>query len=63
MGGKVIGTPGHTKGSVCFYFERANLVLSGDTLFRGGIGRTDLPGGSLPEIMSSIKDKIFKLPD
>ena len=56
-------TPGHTKGSVCFYFEQDRLLCSGDTLFAGGIGRTDLPGGSHELILSSLKDKLLVLPD
>ena len=62
-GGRVLYTPGHTKGSVCFYFERDRLLCSGDTLFAGGIGRTDLPGGSHELILSSLKDKLLVLPD
>lgn len=58
---EVIHTPGHTPGGVCFYFD-GNL-LSGDTLFAGSIGRTDLPGGSFEQLISSIKSKILTLPD
>lgn len=58
---RVIHTPGHTPGSVCFYTE--GLLFSGDTLFRGSIGRTDLPGGSHPQIMTSILDRMLNLPD
>lgn len=53
----VLHTPGHTQGSVCFYTDGA--LFAGDTLFHSGIGRTDLPGGSYEDIMSSIA-KIFK---
>ena len=59
---KVIHTPGHTRGSVCFYFKNDNVLFSGDTLFQAGIGRTDFPGGSYNDIISSIKNKIFTLP-
>ncbi len=58
----VLHTPGHTPGSVCFHAESAALLLSGDTLFRMGIGRTDLWGGSYPQIMESIKERILSLP-
>ncbi|HCE42267.1 MAG TPA: MBL fold metallo-hydrolase [Lentisphaeria bacterium] len=60
---RIIHTPGHTRGAVCFHFEKLNALFSGDTLFRAGVGRTDLPGGSQESLMSSIKDRIFTLPD
>ena len=50
---KVLHTPGHTPGSVCFVGD--NFIISGDTLFAGGIGRTDFPGGSLAEMTASLK--------
>lgn len=59
--GKVIHTPGHTPGSVCFLFR--DIIFTGDTLFAGSIGRTDLPGGSLESLLSSLKNKVLKLPD
>ena len=52
--GKVIATPGHTKGSCCYYFEEGNLLISGDTLFQESVGRTDLPTGSGGTIIRSI---------
>lgn len=58
---KVIHTPGHTQGSVSFYSE--GLLFSGDTLFQGSIGRTDMPGGSYEQEMASIMDRLLKLPD
>lgn len=61
--GKVLHTPGHTEGSVCFYFEMDKLLCSGDTLFAGGIGRTDLPGGNTQKIISSLKNILMVLPD
>jgi glyoxylase-like metal-dependent hydrolase (beta-lactamase superfamily II) len=59
--GTVLHTPGHTPGSLCFYFESAKMVLAGDTLFRGGIGRTDLWGGDEQAIERSIKQRLYAL--
>lgn len=61
--GAVVHTPGHTPGSVCLHVGSERLVLTGDTLFAGGIGRTDLWGGSFPEIMRSIHDRLLTLDD
>lgn len=58
---KVIHTPGHTKGSICLLGKGA--VFTGDTLFAGSIGRTDLPGGSFEEVIESIRNKLMTLPD
>jgi glyoxylase-like metal-dependent hydrolase (beta-lactamase superfamily II) len=59
----VLHTPGHTPGSVCFRMEGDRpLLFSGDTLFRRSIGRTDLWGGSTPQILSSIRSRLLKLP-
>lgn len=60
---RVIHTPGHTQGGICLYCEQENLVLSGDTLFRGTWGRTDLPTGSSKAIMQSITNKLLILPE
>ncbi len=60
---KIIATPGHTKGSICAYCEKERLIFTGDTLFSGTWGRTDLPTGSFVEIMGSITDKLMTLPD
>lgn len=61
--GRAFHTPGHTPGSMCFHFEADKLVLSGDTLFRGGIGRTDLWGGDYEAIEQSIRDRLYTLPE
>lgn len=58
---KIIPTPGHTPGSVCFYLEKEGLLFSGDTLFKDGPGRTDLPYSSSQELLSSLK-KLSSLP-
>ncbi|MDR3311896.1 MAG: MBL fold metallo-hydrolase [Spirochaetaceae bacterium] len=59
---RTLHTPGHTPGSVCFYNQTENLLLSGDTLFRGTWGRTDLTGGSEKDMRASLK-RLFELPD
>lgn len=59
----VIHTPGHTKGSSSLYCDKEKCLFSGDTLFRGTWGRTDLPTGSLEDIMNSITNKLLTLPD
>ena len=59
----VLHTPGHTEGSLCLHIPAANLLLAGDTLFAGSIGRTDLPGGNLHQILTSIQDRLLPLPD
>lgn len=60
---EVIHTPGHTKGGTCLYCKEENLLFSGDTLFRGTWGRTDLPTGSFEDIINSIMKKLMVLPD
>ena len=59
----VIHTPGHTEGSICLYFPAEKKLIAGDTLFAGSIGRTDLPGGSMEKIISSLHEKVLALPD
>lgn len=59
----VILTPGHTKGGISLYCEKERLVFTGDTLFSGTWGRTDLPTGSFEDIITSISDKLMALPD
>jgi hydroxyacylglutathione hydrolase len=61
--GEVIHTPGHTPGSICLLFAQQNLLLAGDTLFAGSIGRTDLPGGDGGQILRSLRDRLMVLPD
>ncbi len=56
-------TPGHTPGEFCFYFAKEKICISGDVLFKEGIGRTDLWGGNYQTLLSSIKKKLFTLPD
>lgn len=60
---KVLETPGHTAGSVCYYIPEERLLLAGDTLFRESYGRTDFPTGSSSQIVHSILDRLFVLPD
>ena len=60
--GEVFHTPGHTQGSISLHFPNSNLLLAGDTLFRGGIGRTDLWGGDSKQILRSIHDRLLPLP-
>jgi len=68
---RIIHTPGHTPGSVCLYVPQeagavtlvAPQLFAGDTLFAGSIGRTDLWGGSMPQIMNSLRGKLLQLPD
>jgi len=60
---KIITTPGHTQGSVCLFCERLGILFSGDTLFAGSIGRTDLPKGNYNNIISNIKQKLLVLPE
>ena len=63
LAGTVLHTPGHTPGSVCLYLPEHALLLAGDTLFAGSIGRTDLPGGDGRQIIASIRSKLMELPD
>jgi glyoxylase-like metal-dependent hydrolase (beta-lactamase superfamily II) len=61
--GEILATPGHTEGSICVYFPQQTLFLAGDTLFAGGIGRTDFPGGNSAAIFRSLQDVVLALPD
>lgn len=60
---KVLETPGHTPGCVCYYCAEEDVLISGDTLFAESLGRTDFPGGSISAIIRSISEKLFALPD
>lgn len=60
---EVINTPGHSQGGVCFYCKEEELLISGDTLFRGSIGRTDFPESDHNALIEALNNKILKLPD
>jgi glyoxylase-like metal-dependent hydrolase (beta-lactamase superfamily II) len=60
---KILFTPGHSPGSLSFYFEKEKFVISGDCLFQQSIGRTDLPGGDFSTLVQSIRTQLFSLPD
>ena len=60
---QVLHTPGHTQGSVCLHFAPLKMVIAGDTLFAGSIGRTDLPGGNGRQIIDSINTRLMTLPE
>jgi len=63
ISGSILHTPGHTEGSVCLYLPQQALLLAGDTLFAGSVGRTDLPGGNSQKLIQSIHDSLLTLPD
>jgi hydroxyacylglutathione hydrolase len=63
ISGNILHTPGHTQGSVCLHLPTESLLLAGDTLFAGSVGRTDLPGGDGPMLIRSIHEKLLPLPD
>jgi hydroxyacylglutathione hydrolase len=58
----ILSTPGHSQGSLCLHIPAANLLIAGDTLFAGSVGRTDLPGGNADQIIASIHDRLLPLP-
>lgn len=60
---EVFETPGHSPGSVSYYVKEEGIIISGDTLFNGSIGRTDLPGGDYQQLMKSINEKLLTLPE
>ena len=61
--GTILHTPGHTMGSICLHLPNEELLLSGDTLFAGTVGRTDLPGGSMDLLLQSIREQLLSLPE
>ncbi len=63
LSGTVLYTPGHTQGSLCLHLPAHHLLLAGDTLFAGSVGRTDLPGGNTPQLLRSIHDRLLPLPE
>ena len=60
---RCIHTPGHTKGGACFFLQEAGVIWSGDTLFCESVGRTDFPTSSSQELIASIEERLFHLPD
>jgi hydroxyacylglutathione hydrolase len=60
---RILHTPGHSPGGVCLYSAQENVLIAGDTLFRRGFGRTDLPGGDAAELLRSIETQLWPLPD
>ncbi len=63
ISGNILYTPGHSEGSVCLYLPKEHLLLASDTLFAGGVGRTDFPGGNAGKLLRSIHDRLLTLPD
>ncbi len=60
---EILHTPGHTQGSLCLHLPEQNLLLAGDTLFAGSVGRTDLPGGDFQTLLRSLHNCLLQLPD
>ncbi|MDE7374778.1 MAG: MBL fold metallo-hydrolase, partial [Odoribacter sp.] len=60
---QVIAVGGHSPGGLCFYSERDKLLLSGDVLFAGSVGRSDFPGGNGEELLAGIRERLFVLPE
>ena len=60
---QVIATPGHTAGGCCYHMPEENVLFSGDTLFHSSVGRTDLPTGSMGQLVNSVREKLLVLPE
>lgn len=60
---KVLHTPGHTSGGVCYYVEKEKVLFSGDTLFQNSVGRTDFPNSSMSDLVRGIQEKLMVLPE
>ncbi len=60
---QVLHVPGHSPGGLAFYLPQSALLISGDTIFNGSVGRTDLWGGDMAQLINSIREKVFTLPD
>ena len=60
---EILHTPGHTPGGICLYSKEEGIIFVGDTLFADSVGRTDFPGGSMPQLIKGIKEKLCVLPD
>ena len=60
---QVLHVPGHSPGGLAFYLPQSALLISGDTIFNGSVGRTDLWGGDMAQLLNSIREKIYTLPD
>ena len=60
---QVIHTPGHTRGGCCYYVKEENILFSGDTLFQRSIGRSDFPNSSTSDLVRSVREKLFVLPE
>jgi glyoxylase-like metal-dependent hydrolase (beta-lactamase superfamily II) len=63
IAGVILHTPGHTQGSSCLYLPEQSVLIAGDTLFAGSVGRTDLPGGDSKQLIRSIHDRLLVLPE